>query len=234
VRVPGPAERGPVEPGAQDPGELSAEDAVDIDLVPPSLLLPKVQRAVLLGLLVVVPAAVAVALLLGPVWGQAVLLVGAVPGVLGYIGAIRRRVVIDHRVVTSRRLRTRRVNLIAADEVVLLARTAQITEIAVRISEGGTVLRVPLALYADPRHGPLRARELQSLGMRRLGEALTGNGWVDVAEVGRALLEQARTQTTGVPVRERPLYRAAVIARFLPGRAEVEFSRDEIAEISLS
>lgn len=224
---------GPAEPGAQDPRELSAEDAVDIDLIPPQLLLPKVRRALLIGFSMLAVIAVAVAVLIGPGWGLVILLVGAAPGALGYLGAKRRRVVIDHRVVISRRLRTRSVNLIAAEEVTLLARTAGITEIALRVCEGGTTLRVPLALYGDPRSGPLRSRELRILGMRRLGEALRGNGWDDVAEVGAAVLEQSHAQSMGMPVRERPLYRAARIARFLPGRADVEFTRDEIAEISL-
>ena len=39
----------PAEPGARDPRELSAEDAVDVDLIPPRVVLPKVRRAVAVG-----------------------------------------------------------------------------------------------------------------------------------------------------------------------------------------
>ena len=59
----------PAEPGARDPRELSAEDAVDVALIPPRVVLPKVRRAVAVGLLVTVVVAVVVALALGLLGG---------------------------------------------------------------------------------------------------------------------------------------------------------------------
>ncbi|GAA4404487.1 hypothetical protein [Tsukamurella soli] len=223
--------RSPVEPGARDPRELSAEDAVDIDLIPPKLLLPKVTRALLLGLGITAVVAVAVALLASPGAALAVFLVGAAPGVVGYLGLRRRRLRIDHRVVSRRVWTTRRVNVIAADAVELVARTSRISEVALRIRQGATIVRVPLAVYGDESTGP-RGRELTMLGERRLAEALAGNALRDALAVSRVLTEQMRAQSEGAPLPLRPLYRAVVLARELPGRSELVLTREEIAGIA--
>ncbi|CAM3695706.1 MULTISPECIES: hypothetical protein [Tsukamurella] len=222
----------PVEPGARDPRELSAEDAVDVDLIPPRLVLPKVRRAVFAGVAITVVAAVLVALLVSPVWGAAVLVAGAAPGIGGYLGVMRRRVVLDHRVITRRALLTRRVNLIAAEEVDLVAEVARLAQVSLRISQGRTTMRVPVALYGSAGRGRVRGRELPMLATRRLSESLSRHADPHVREIGRVLGEQSRAQATSVPIRDRPLYRAAGIAREVGGNEELVFTADEVDELN--
>ncbi|WP_019203147.1 hypothetical protein [Tsukamurella sp. 1534] len=222
----------PAEPGARDPRELSAEDAVDIDLIPPGMTLPKVRRALLAGLVVSIMVAVAVAVVAGPVWGTVLLLAGAAPGVGGYLGVARRSVILDHRVVTRRTLRTQRVNLMDADEVDLVAEVARLAQVSLRIVHGRTTVRVPVALYGAPQRGRVRGRELPILAMRRLAEALDKNPLPEVRDIGRVMSEQSRAQATSMPKRDRPLYRAAGIAREVGGREELVFTEDEVDEIS--
>ncbi|BDH57221.1 hypothetical protein [Tsukamurella sp. PLM1] len=221
----------PAEPGARDPRELSAEDAVDVDLIPPQLTLPKVRRALGVGLAVTVLVAVVVAVLAGPVWGSVVLVAGATPGLGGYLGVARRRVVLDHRVLTRRTLRTRRVNLLAAEKVDLVAEVAELIQVSLRVRHGRTTVRVPVALYGSGR-GRVRGRELPMLGVRRLAEALERNRRPETRDIARVLAEQARAQATSVPLRERPLCRAAGIAREVGGADELVFTADEVDEIA--
>ncbi|TWS20057.1 hypothetical protein FK529_07925 [Tsukamurella asaccharolytica] len=222
----------PAEPGARDPRELSAEDAVDVDLIPPRVVLPKVRRAVAVGLLVTVVVAVIVAVVAGPVWGIAVLIAGAAPGLGGYLGVARRRVVLDHRVLTRRTLRTQRVNLMDADEVDLVAEVARLAQVSLRIRHGRTTVRLPVALYEGPARGRVRGRELPMLGTRRLAEALDRNRHADVRDIGRVLAEQSRAQASSTPMRDRPLFRAAGIAREVGGTEELVFTADEVDEIA--
>lgn len=222
----------PAEPGARDPGELSAEDAVDVDLVPPRLLLPKVRRALATGLAVTVVVAVVVALLAGPAWGVVVLIAGAAPGLGGYLGVARRRIVLDHRVLTRRTLRTQRMNLMDADEVDLVAEVARYAQVSLRLRQGRTTVRLPLALYAGSGRGRVRGRELPMLGTRRLAEALERNRHPEVRDVARVLAEQSRAQATSTPIRDRPLFRAAGIAREVGGADELVFTADEVDEIA--
>ncbi|MBS4099834.1 hypothetical protein [Tsukamurella paurometabola] len=222
----------PAEPGARDPRELSAEDAVDVDLIPPRVVLPKVRRAVAVGLAVTVVIAVVVAVLAGPVWGTAVLVAGAAPGLGGYLGVARRRVVLDHRVLTRRTLRTQRVNLMDADEVDLVAEVARLAQVSLRIRQGRTTVRLPVALYEGPGRGRVRGRELPMLGTRRLAEALDRNRRPEVRDIGRVLAEQSRSQASSMPMRDRPLFRAAGIAREVGGADELVFTADEVDEIA--
>lgn len=222
----------PAEPGACDPRELSAEDAVDVDLIPPRLTLPKVRRALFVGLAATAVLAVVTAILAGPVWGAAVLVAGAAPGIGGYVGVARRRVTLDHRVLTRRTLRTQRVNLMVAEEVDLVAEVAKLAQVSLRVRQGRTTVRVPVALYGSPGRGRVRGRELQMLGVRRLAEALERNRRPDVRDVARALSEQARAQAMSIPMGERPLYRAAGIAREVGGGEELIFTIEEVDEIT--
>ncbi|MCS3779963.1 hypothetical protein [Tsukamurella ocularis] len=222
----------PAEPGARDPWALSAEDAVDVDLIPPRVVLPKVRRAVAVGLLVTVVVAVFVAVVAGPGWGTAVLLAGAAPGLGGYLGVARRRVVLDHRVLTRRTLRTQRVNLMDADEVDLVAEVARFAQVSLRIRHGRTTVRLPVALYEGPGRGRVRGRELPMLGTRRLAEALDRNRRAEVRDIGRVLAEQSRSQASSTPMRDRPLFRAAGIAREVGGTEELIFTADEVDEIA--
>lgn len=222
----------PAEPGARDPRELSAEDAVDIDLIPPRLMLPKVRRAVAVGLLVTVVAALATALVVTPLWGVVVLVAGAAPGLGSYLGVARRRVVLDHRVITRRTLLTRRMNLIAAEEVDLVAEVARLAQVSLRLRQGRTTMRVPIALYGTPGRGRVRGRELPMLATRRLSESLSKHADPHVREIARVLGEQSREQATAVPIRDRPLFRAAGIAREVGGREELVFTADEVGELN--
>lgn len=222
----------PAEPGARDPRELSAEDAVDIDLIPPRMVLPKVRRAVAAGLLVTVIVAAGTAVLVSPGWGIAVLLAGAAPGIGSYIGVARRRVVLDHRVIWRRTLLSSRVNLIGAEDVDLVAEVARLAQVSLRVREGRTTMRVPIALYGPPARGRVRGRELPMLATRRLAEALSRHAAPEVRDIARVLGEQARAQATSVPIRDRPLYRAAGIAREVGGRDELVFTADEVHELN--
>ncbi|GAA1089292.1 hypothetical protein [Tsukamurella spumae] len=222
----------PAEPGARDPRELSAEDAVDVDLIPPRVVLPKVRRALAFGLAVTVLIGLVTAVLAGPLWGTAVLIAGAAPGVGGYLGVARRRVSLDHRVLTRRTLRTVRVNLMDAEEVDLVAEVAKLAQVSLRLRQGRTTVRLPIALYDAPGRGRVRGRELPMLGTRRLAEALERNRRPEVGDIARVLAEQARAQSTSTPMRDRPLFRAAGIARELGGGEELVFSADEVEEIA--
>lgn len=222
----------PAEPGARDPGELSAEDAVDVDLIPPRMLLPKVRRALAVGLLVTVVVAVFVAVLAGPLWGCVVLLAGAAPGLGGYAGVARRRVVLDHRVLTRRTLRTQRMNLMDADEVDLVAEVAGFAQVSLRLRQGRTTIRLPIALYEGSGRSRVRGRELPMLGTRRLAEALDRNRLPEVRDIARVLTEQSRAQASSMPMRDRPLFRAAGIAREVGGSEELVFTADEVDEIA--
>ena len=222
----------PAEPGARDPRELSAEDAVDVDLIPPRVVLPKVRRAVAVGLLVTVVIAVVVAVLAGPVWGTAVLVAGAAPGLGGYLGGPSVRVGPHPRVLPRRPRRPPRVPLSAPDAAPPLAEVARLAQVSLRIRHGRTTVRLPVALYEGPGRGRVRGRELPMLGTRRLAEALDRNRRAEVRDIGRVLAEQSRSQASSTPMRDRPLFRAAGIAREVGGAEELVFTADEVDEIA--
>ncbi len=109
---------------------------------------------------------------------------------------------------------------------------ARLALVSLRIRRGRTTVRLPVALYEPPGRGRVRGRELPSLGTRRLAEALDRNPLPEARDIARVLAEQSRAQATSTPMRDRPLFRAAGIAREVGGAEELVFTADEVDEIA--
>ncbi|TSD94656.1 hypothetical protein FOS14_20335 [Skermania sp. ID1734] len=188
---------------------MSAEGDLTIDLVPTQLVAPRLRRiaaiAVVVGVVVALLAGAATTWPVGIVAGA---VVGG-PTAVAALLSMRRRTWLTGTVVRSRRLlRTRHVDLAAAQTAELTVRSGRISQISLKIGDGNRSAAVPLALYTDTG-----GRELEVLGLRRLADGLAAGELVAAAALSSVLVEQLRAEARGAGIDERPLYRAVRLVR---------------------
>ncbi|NIL79279.1 hypothetical protein [Rhodococcoides kroppenstedtii] len=201
--------------------------AVALDLVPPELILPRLRVAagIFAGFGLVL--GVVAALLLTPEVGLALALALVASAVWAVISGGRRRLWIDHGVVSRRgTLRTRRVNVTDATSVELVVRVARVSQVVLRVGDDGTTVTVPLALYTGDS-----GRELGPVALRAIADALARSSTAPAAAMASVLITQLRAEARDAGAAERPLHRAVgVIER--AGRAPVGTLTDsEVASL---
>lgn len=185
------------------------EQQTSLDLVDPRLIAPKLRRVALVAAAVGVGCALVLGLLVSWSVGLIVGLVVGGPTAASALLALRRRTWLAGTTIRSQRaIGQRSVDAARAISAELQVRTGRVSQVGVRIQEGDSALRVPLALYTDTG-----GAELGVLGLRRLADALSAGELAAAAAVSSVLVEQLRAEARGAGLEERPLYAAVRLVR---------------------
>lgn len=199
-----------------------------LDLIPASMLAPRMRRVALVSILIGVVVGGIVALFTAPAVALAVGAVVGLPTAVSALLATRRRIWLDGSVLhASNGVRHRRLEVARAVTVEIVVRTARISQVAIRIGDGRTVQTVPLALYTGDG-----GRELEILGLRKLADALSASELVPAAAAASVLIEQLRAEARGAGLEERPLYRAVQLARDAGRVPQTTLTDQEVASLS--
>lgn len=179
-------------------------EPVSLDLVPIALIAPRLKKiavaviilGVVIGLIVSVFASNTVALLVG--------FIIAVPTSLAILMTLRRHITLHGTKVRAQAgFRTAEVDVAQVVSAELLVRTGRISEASMKLTDGRSIVRIPLALYTAGG-----GRELEILALRKLADALASSELVPAAALSSVLIEQLRAEARGAGLAERPLYRA--------------------------
>ncbi|MFC4602746.1 hypothetical protein [Rhodococcus kronopolitis] len=187
----------------------AAAGSVSLDLIPASLLAPRLRRvaAVAVGLGVLVGVGVG----FFTSAGMAVL-VGAVialPTAVSSLLTMRRRIWLAGNVLHTRTaVRSRSVDISAVVSTELVVRAARVSQVLLRVGDGRTLVTVPLALYTESG-----GRELEVLALRSLADALASSELAPALAMSTVLVGQLRAEARGAGLEERPLYRAVRLAK---------------------
>lgn len=203
-------------------------DPVPLDLIPASLLLPRVRRVALVALAAGVVVGFLV-WLVAPWWAATlVAAVFAVPPILGAVAATRRHLRLDGTtIVASGATGSRAVELKQLAGIELLVRVGRISQVTLRVNDGThRLVSVPLALYTDSG-----GRELDILALRGLADALAASELAPAAAVASVLVEQLRAEARGAGLPERPLYRAVTLARDAGRTPQTTLTDREVASL---
>lgn len=200
---------------------------VTLDLVPPELILPRLRVAAGVFAAFGLVLGLVAGFLLTPEVGVALALALVASAVWAVVSAGRRRLWIDHGVVSRRgALRTRRVNVTDAARVELLVRVARVSQVLLRVGDDATTVTVPLALYTGNS-----GRELGPVALRALADSLARSSTATAAAMASVLITQLRAEARDAGAADRPLHRAiGVVER--SGRAPVSTLTDaEVARL---
>src|SRR5690606_25936499 len=152
-------------------------------------------------------------------------LVVAVPTALSALALGRRRIWLTGGVVHARTLLgEQRIEVATADGVEMLVYPGRV---ALRLTGGGRRQLIPLAMYTDTGSG----RELHVLGLRRLADALAAGSTATTVAVSELLVRQLRAEARDAGLQERPLYRAARLARAKDYVSPIVLTDREVAEL---
>ena len=177
----------------------SADGSVQLDLVPPELVRPRLRKAALIAAAagVVLSALLSLALM----WQLAVLIAVAIfaPILFALITGMRRSTTINGAVVTARAATTRVVDLDVADLITVSVRQGRVTQVSLHVD------RVNIALAVYMGEG---GRELEIQAIRALADGLATRA-PDVSEL---LMSQLRAEAIGTGLAQRPFYRATAFA----------------------
>ncbi|WP_077041471.1 hypothetical protein [Rhodococcus sp. MTM3W5.2] len=183
--------------------------SVPLDLIPSSLIAPRLRKVALFAIVLGVVVAVGVGFFAST--GLAVLVgaIIAVPTALSALLTMRRRIWLTGTTIHARHgLRTRSVDASRAVSAEVVVRAARVSQVGVRIGDGNALVSIPLALYTDDG-----GRELDLLGLRSLADALNAGELAPAVAVASVLIGQLRAEARGAGLEERPLYRAVRTAR---------------------
>ncbi|MDQ1201612.1 hypothetical protein [Rhodococcus sp. SORGH_AS_0303] len=197
---------------------------VALDLVPPELIVPRLRVA---GAVFAVVGVVA-GLLISPYVGVA--LGAALVATAGFavVSGGRRRVWIDHGVVSRRgSFRVRRVNLSDATKVEVLVRVARVSQVLIRVGDSSGDVTVGVAMYTTDG-----GRELQPIALRAVADGLASSPLASALALSSVLVTQLRAEAREAGLSERPLYRAIDVVR-TSGRAPATVLTDaEVAALT--
>lgn len=188
---------------------MPADERIDLDLIPTSLIAPRLKKvaagSIVVGIALAVIASfflpVAVAVVLG--------VVVAVPTAGSAWVGLRRRTWLVGNVVHARGgLRTKQLSVAALASAEVQIRTARIDQISLRLSDGSTRVTIALALYTKGG-----GRELPILSLRTLADALWTSELVPAAAIASVLVDQLKAEARDAGLLERPLYRAVELVK---------------------
>ncbi|MFD4181815.1 hypothetical protein [Rhodococcus sp. NPDC058514] len=202
--------------------------SVPLDLIPSSLIAPRLRKVALVAVVLGVVVAVVVGFFAST--GVAVLVgaIIAVPTALSALLTLRRRIWLTGTTIHARHgLRTRSVDAGRAVSAEVVVRTARVSQVGVRIGDGRSLVSIPLALYTDDG-----GRELDLLGLRSLADALNAGDLAPAVAVASVLIGQLRAEARGAGLEERPLYRAVQTARGASRVPQTVLTDHEVAELA--
>ncbi|MDH6281429.1 hypothetical protein M2280_002649 [Prescottella agglutinans] len=199
-----------------------------LDLIPASMLAPRMRRVALVSILIGVVVGGIVALFTGPLIALAVAAVIGLPTAASALLATRRRIWLEGNTLhSSNGLRRRRVDVAQAVTVEFVVRSARISQVAIRVGDARAAQTVPLALYAGEG-----GRELDVLGLRKLADALSASELVPAVAAASVLIEQLRAEARGAGLEERPLFRAVELIRNAGRVPQTTLTDQEVASLS--
>lgn len=208
---------------------MSDEQArVPLDLVPISLIAPRLKRvavgAVILGSIIGIVVG-----LFTDLWlGVAVFVVLAVPTAATALIALRRGITLEGNVVRSTGgLREKHVDVSAAVGAEILVRSGRVSEVSVKVTTPSDAVAVPVALYTEDG-----GRELEILGLRGLADALSRSESVAAVAVASVLIDQLRAEARGAGLLERPLYRAVSLVKSTGRSPRTTLTDHEVSQLS--
>ncbi|WP_285185024.1 MULTISPECIES: hypothetical protein [unclassified Rhodococcus (in: high G+C Gram-positive bacteria)] len=201
---------------------------VALDLVPPELIVPRLRVAGAVFAVVGAVLGVVAGLLISPYVGVA--LGAALVATAGFavVSGGRRRVWIDHGVVSRRgSFRVRRVNLSDATKVEVLVRVARVSQVLIRVGDSSGDVTVGVAMYTTDG-----GRELQPIALRAVADGLASSPLASALALSSVLVTQLRAEAREAGLTERPLYRAIDVVR-TSGRAPATVLTDaEVAALT--
>lgn len=201
--------------------------AVELDLIPARLIVPRLRRLAFGALAVGIVLGVIVALFTSIGTGVVVAAVVGLPTSLSAVLASRRRMWISDTVVHARSgVRTVRVDVAKAVSAELLVRTARVSQVALKVGDGDRLVTVPLALYTADG-----GRELEVLPLRALADALVSGELAPAVAMSEVLIAQLRAEARGAGLEERPLYRAVALARAANRVPRTVLTDDEVVRL---
>lgn len=208
--------------------EGDGREEFTLDLIPASMLAPRMRRVALVSIVIGIVVGGVVAIFAAPLIALVVGVVVGLPTAVSALLATRRRIWLDGTVLhSSNGLRHRRVQVAGAVSVELVVRSARISQVAIRIGDGRSAQTVPLALYATGG-----GRELDVLGLRKLADALSTSELAPAVAAGSVLIEQLRAEARGSALEERPLYRAVVLIRDAGRVPQTTLTDQEVASLA--
>ncbi|MBM7414726.1 MULTISPECIES: hypothetical protein [Nocardiaceae] len=201
---------------------------VALDLVPPELIVPRLRVAGAVFAVVGAVLGVVAGVLISPYVGVA--LGAALVATAGFavVSGGRRRVWIDHGVVSRRgSFRVRRVNLSDATKVEVLVRVARVSQVLIRVGDSSGDVTVGVAMYTTDG-----GRELQPIALRAVADGLASSPLASALALSSVLVTQLRAEAREAGLSERPLYRAIDVVR-TSGRAPATVLTDaEVAALT--
>ncbi|MBY6687079.1 hypothetical protein HQ305_14965 [Rhodococcus sp. BP-149] len=201
---------------------------VALDLVPPELIVPRLRVAGAVFAVVGAVLGVVAGLLISPYVGVA--LGAALVATAGFavVSGGRRRVWIDHGVVSRRgSFRVRRVNLSDATKVEVLVRVARVSQVLIRVGDSSGDVTVGVAMYTTDG-----GRELQPIALRAVADGLASSPLASALALSSVLVTQLHAEAREAGLSERPLYRAIDVVR-TSGRAPATVLTDaEVAALT--
>ncbi len=132
--------------------------------------------------------------------------------------------VIEARTLLGRR----RLDVAVASGVEILVYPGRLSRVALRVTAGGRMQTVPLAMYTDAGSG----REMHILGLRKLADALSRAELAAALALSGLLVEQLRAEARDAGLEQRPLYRAVQLVRVRDIVQPVQLSDSDIAGLS--
>lgn len=206
----------------------ATEQPVGLDLVAPETYTPMLRKLALAAVGVGVGAGLLAAIVVSWPVALAIGLVVGVPTVLSALALGRRRIWLSGTTLHARRFAgVQRIEVASADGVELLVYPGRLSRVVLRLTEGGRIQLVPLAMYTDSGSG----RELHLLGLRKLADALATGSSATALAVSDLLVLQLRAEARDAGLEERPLYRAARMARAKDYVSPIVLSDREVAEL---
>jgi len=208
--------------------EGNGREEHSLDLIPASMLAPRMRRLAIVSILIGIVAGGIVAIFAAPPIALAVGVVIGVPTAASALLSTRRRIWLEGTTLhSSNGLRRRRVEVAQAATVEFVVRSARISQVAIRVGDTRATQTVPLALYATGG-----GRELDVLGLRKLADALSASELAPAAAAASVLIEQLRAEARGAGLEERPLYRAVELIRDAGRVPQTTLTDQEVASLS--
>ncbi len=196
---------------------MADETAVQLDLIPPELVRPRIKKAMLAA--IGVGIVLAVILLQFLTWPVAIAIALGLTGpvVLSIFIAMRRSATISGSTLSIRAGVTRTIDLDDVGYAELVVRSGRVTQVTLNVDG----IHVPLAIYVGEG-----GREIPIQGISTLAASLAER-FPDLSEV---LTAQLRAEAIGAGIERRPLYRAAALAA--GSRRAMTLSDEQISELA--
>lgn len=198
-----------------------------LDLIELEMFAPRLRRIAFIAIVIGVALGFLLSLLLPMPLAVLIAVVLAGPPAVASLLRLRIRTWLSGTVVRARRsLWTQEVDLAKAVTVELYVRAGRMTQVGARVGDGTGSVAIDLAMYLGNA-----GRELNVLALRKLADALSASDIAPAATLTSVLVEQLKAEARDAVLGERPLYRAARLARDSGRIAETTLTDAEVARL---